>query len=274
MRPWRQRLFKRSLPYAALCFVVFSIYAFMFAPIVVVLLASINSSQYFQFPPSGLSLRWYRAVFTPEWMGPASFSFVLATVSAALATLLGSLGAFAVVRYRFRGREALAALLESPIGVPSIVLGVALLQFFSIAGAKSLIGFPALLLAHTVETVPFVTRTAYVSLVGIDRSLELAAMNLGARPWQTLRSVTLPLIKPGLFAGGAFAFVVSFNNVNLSLFLVRPGQITLPIRIMNFLEFGTAPVLAAVNILSLSVIILVFATAERVGGFTQFIYGR
>lgn len=254
--------------------VVLAIYVFMFLPIAVVLFMSLSPSKFLEFPPRALSAAWYRAVMTPDWIGPFRLSFTLALGAAALTTLMGAAGAFAVVRHRFPGRDALLAVLQSPLAVPSIVAGVAILQFFTIAGAKALLGFPALLLAHTVETIPFVVRTVSISLLGVDRNLELAAMNLGARRWQTLLRVTFPLIKPGIFAGAAFAFILSFNNVNVSLFLVRPGEITLPIRIMNFLEFGVEPILAAVSILSLAAVLLVVAIAERLGGFTRFLYGR
>jgi putative spermidine/putrescine transport system permease protein len=268
------RLIRRDLPRATFTLVVLAVYVFMFLPVAVVLAMSVSPSKFLEFPPKALSIAWYRAAMTPDWIGPFKLSFILAVGAATLATLLGAVGAFAVVRHRFSGRDALLAALQSPLAVPSIVAGVAILQFFTVAGVKALLGFPALLLAHAVEAIPFVVRTVSISLLGVDRNLELAAMNLGARRWQALRKVTFPLIKPGVFAGAAFAFIISFNNVNISLFLVRPGEITLPIRIMNFLEFGVEPILAAVNVLSLAAVLLVVAVAERLGGFTRFLYGR
>jgi putative spermidine/putrescine transport system permease protein len=151
---------------------------------------------------------------------------------------------------------------------------VAILQFLSLAGMQRLLGFNALVLGHVVVTVPYAIRTIAISLHGFDRSLELAAMNLGATPWRTFRHVTLPIIKPGLFAGMVFAFIVSFNNVPVSLFLVRPGMITLPIRILNYLEYRFDPSLAAVNMLSLLMILLIVSVAEKTAGFTRFIYSR
>lgn len=269
-----QRLIRRDLPRAVFMFVIAVIYGFMFLPIAVVLVMSLSPTKLLEFPPRVLSIAWYLAALTPDWIGPARVSFTLALGAALLSTLLGVAGAFAVVRHQFPGRQAVLAALQSPLAVPSIVAGVAILQFFTLAGAKALLGFPALLLAHTVETIPFIVRTVSISLQGVDRNLELAAMNLGARRWQTLRHVTFPLIKPGIFAGAAFAFIISFNNVNISLFLVRPGEITLPIRIMNFMEYGVEPILAAVNILSLVAVLLVVVIAERLGGFTRFLYGR
>jgi putative spermidine/putrescine transport system permease protein len=250
------------------------IYIYMFLPIAVVVLTSLNPEQLLTLPPRGVSLRWYVAALTPEWLEPFRTSLVLATVTALAATLLGTPAAFALVRHRFSGRDVMNALLLSPLSLPAIVSGVAILQFLSLVGLRSLIGFPALLLAHAALTTPYAIRTIAISLYGFDRSLEQAAMNLGATPARTFWHVTLPLIKPGLFAGMVFAFIVSFNNVPVSLFLVRPGMITLPIRILNYLEFRFDPSLAAVNMLSLLVILVIVAVTERTAGFTRFVYTR
>jgi putative spermidine/putrescine transport system permease protein len=113
-----------------------------------------------------------------------------------------------------------------------------------------------------------------ISLFNFDTQLEHAAQNLGARPWQTFWHITLPLLKPGIFAGMTFSFIISFNNVPVSLFLVRPGTTTLPIKILNYLEYRLDPTLAAVNMVSLLVVLVIVAVAERMGGFTKFVYGR
>ncbi|MDR7543781.1 MAG: ABC transporter permease [Armatimonadota bacterium] len=268
------RLWRRDLPRWGFLALVAAIYLYMFLPIAVVVLTSLNPGQYLRLPPPGLSLRWYAAALAPEWLEPFRISLVLAATTAVAASLLGLPAALALVRHRFPGREALNALLLSPLSLPAIVSGVAILQFLSLMGLRGLIGFPALLLAHTALTVPYAIRTIAISLHGFDRSLELAAMNLGATPWRTFRYVTLPLIKPGLFAGMVFAFIVSFNNVPVSLFLVRPGMVTLPIRILNYLEYRFDPSLAAVNMLSLLVVLVIVAAAERTAGFTRFVYAR
>ena len=268
------RFWNRDLPRWGMLALVVLLYVYMFVPVAVVVLTSLNPGQYLQLPPRGLSLRWYAAALVPDWLEPFRVSLTLAMATSVTATVLGLPAAFALVRHRFPGRDAVNALLLSPISLPAIVSGVAILQFLSLAGLQGLVGFNALLLSHVALTVPYAIRTIAISLHGFDRSLELAAMNLGATPWRVLRSVTLPLIKPGLFAGMVFAFIVSFNNVPLSLFLVRPGMITLPIRILNYLEFRYDPSLAAVNMLSLAVILLIVAVAERAAGFTKFVYGR
>lgn len=268
------RFRKLVLPRWAFGASVLLIYAFMFLPIAVVVLVSLNPEPYLRLPPTGLSLRWYRQVFTPEWLPALRYSLLLGLGVALVSTLLGGLGAFAIARYRFPGRAALQAFLMSPLSIPSIVTGVAILQFVTMANVQALLGHPALLLAHVVVTMPYAVRMIGISLFGLDRRLENAAQNLGARPRQVLRYVTLPLLKPGVFAGMTFAFIVSFNNVPVSLFLVRPGSTTLPIKILNYLEYRLDPTLAAVNMVSLLIVLVGVAIAERIGGFTRFVYGR
>ncbi len=274
MSPRALRLWKRDLPRWGFLSLVAAIYLYMFLPIAVVVMVSLNPGQYLRLPPQGISLRWYAAALAPEWLAPFRISLVLAAATALVATVLGMPAAFGLVRHRFPGHEVIHALLLSPLSLPAIVSGVAILQFLSLVGLRGLIGFPALLLVHAALTIPYAIRTIAISLYGLDRSLEQAAMNLGATPWRTFRYVTLPLIKPGLFAGMVFAFVVSFNNVPVSLFLVRPGMVTLPIRILNYLEYRFDPSLAAVNMLSVLVILVIVAVAERTGGFTRFVYTR
>ncbi len=269
-----KRFASMTLPTWSFRALIVVLYAFMFLPVVVVILASLNPEPYLQLPPRGLSLRWYAAVMTSEWLPYLRLSLVLAFIVSLASGALGGLGAFAIARYRFPGRAALQAFLLSPLAVPSIITGVAILQFVTLTNMGGLLGLPALLLAHVVITVPFAVRMILISLFNFDESLERAAQNLGARPWQTFWRVTLPLMKPGVFAGLTFAFVISFNNVPVSLFLVRPGVTTLPIRILNFLEYRLDPTLAAVNMVSLLVVLVIVAVAERVGGFTQFLYGR
>ena len=268
------RFWKFTLPRASFAALVLLIYAFMFLPVAVVVLASLNSEPYLSLPPQGLSLRWYAEVFSAEWLPALRLSLVIAAVVAVAAALLGGLGAFAIARYRFAGRSALQAFLLSPLAVPAIVTGVAVLQFFTTVGLQGLLGLPALILAHIAIAVPFAVRMILISLFNFDIKLEQAAQNLGARPWQTFWHITLPLLKPGVFAGMTFAFVISFNNVPVSLFLVRPGTTTLPIKILNYLEYRLDPTLAAVNMVSLLVVLLIVVIAERLGGFTRFVYER
>lgn len=269
-----KRFWKLTLPRWSFNGLVTLIYLFMLLPIVVVVLASLNPEPYLSLPPKGLSFRWYAKVFTAEWMPALQLSLIIAAIVAVGAAGLGGLGAFAIARYRFPGRNALQAFLLSPLAIPSIVMGVAVLQFLTIIHFQSLLGLPALILAHIAVTIPFTVRMILISLFNFNVSLEQAAQNLGARPRQTFWYITLPLLKPGIFAGMIFAFVISFNNVPVSLFLVRPGTVTLPIKILNYLEYRLDPTLAAINMISLLVVLAIVIVAERIGGFTNFVYGR
>ena len=269
-----RRLQTFLLPRLTFGIAVVLIYAFMFLPILVVVLASLNPETYLTLPPSGISLRWYRAVISDEWLPALQLSLIIALVVSICSAMLGGLGSFAIARYRFPGRGALQAFLISPLAVPAIVAGVAILQLLTLMNLQAILGVPALILAHAAVTIPFSVRMILISLFNFDQDLERAAQNLGARPWQTFRRVTLPLLKPGIFAGMAFSFVISFNNVPVSLFLVRPQTTTLPIKILNYLEYRLDPTLAAVNMVSLIVVLIIVAIAERIGGFTRFLYGR
>lgn len=162
------------LPRWSFSIAVLLIYAFMFLPIVVVILASLNPETYIDLPPTGVSLRWYREALSDEWLPALRLSLSIALVAVAAATI-GGFGAFAIAHYRFPGRSALQAFLLSPLAVPAIITGVAVLQFLTLINLQVILGLPALILAHV--------------------------------------AVTMPLLKPGIFAGMTFAFVISFNNV-------------------------------------------------------------
>ncbi len=163
------------LPRWSFSIAVLLIYAFMFLPILVVILASLNPETYIDLPPTGVSLRWYREALSDEWLPALRLSLSIALVVAVAAATIGGFGAFAIARYRFPGRSALQAFLLSPLVVPVIITGVAVLQFLTLINLQVILGLPALILAHV--------------------------------------AVTLPLLKPGIFAGMTFAFVISFNNV-------------------------------------------------------------
>ncbi len=221
------------------------VYAFILSPIVVVLISSLTAADYTSFPPEGWSLRWYAEIPRhPEFLEALWVSLAVAALSAGLATGLGTLAALALVRYRFRGRAVLNALFLSPLMLPTVILGVALLQFYTRAGITRT---PAsLVCGHLIITVPYVVRLVAACLAGLDRSLELAAMSLGATPWKTFRAVTLPLTAPGIVAGAAFAAIVSFDDVNIALFLASPRAPTLPVRIFTYIEQTFDPLVTAV----------------------------
>ena len=248
-------------PWAALRIVVIAVYVFMLGPILITAAVSFNQSNRSQFPPQGFSLQWWQRAMAPEWVDPLWFSLKLASLTAVLSTLLALPLAFALARYRFRGREAM-------------VTGVGLLQLFQYAGLRDYIGFTALLVGHIVICLPFAVRTVAISLHTLPPNVELAAASLGASRARTLWHVVFPLIKSGIIAGAVFAFVHSFTDVNLSIFLARPGEVPITVKILGFLEFGFAPTLAAVSVITLLLPLALVAVVQRITGLGDFIYGQ
>mgnify|MGYP001167115063 FL=1 len=251
---------------------VAGVIAFALAPVIVVFLTSLSPSPFLEFPPSGISFRWWNAALTSTWLDPLWFSLRLAVVVSLISTTLGTLAAFAISRGSFRGREMLSTFLLSPLLIPQIVIGVALLQYLSVLHLRSLIGLPALVVGHVVITIPYVLRTVLVSLSGFDIRLEWAARDLGAGPIQTFRYVTLPIVKNGVFAGAVISFIISFNDVPISLFLNRPGQIPIPIRILNYMEYRFDPALAAVAVVTVGIVLILIAIGQRFARVSEYIY--
>lgn len=241
---------------------------FLLTPLVVVFLSSLTAAEYVSFPPIGLSLRWYVEAFSSdEFLDSLFTSFKIAAIVAALATVAGVPAAITIVRARFPGRDALSALFLSPLVVPGIVLGAAILQLYARTGFAS--SMASLVLGHLAIATPYVIRLTTASLVGFDTRLELAARNLGATPFVAFRRVTIPIILPGIGAGAAFAFIVSFEDVNLALFLAGPQSTTLPVRIFGYMSQESSPIISAAGSL-LAVIVLVAAlTIDRLVGLKK-----
>jgi putative spermidine/putrescine transport system permease protein len=261
-------------PWTALRGVVIFVYVFMLGPILITAAVSFNESNRSQFPPQGFSLRWWARALSDEWTEPLLFSFKLGCLAAVLSTALALPLAFALSRYRFRGRAALVALTLGPLMLPALVTGVGLLQLFQYLGLREHFGFSALLIGHVVICLPFAVRTVVVSLQTLPPNVELAAASLGASRSRTLWHVVFPIIKNGIVAGAVFAFVHSFTDVNLSLFLVRPGELPITVKILGFLEFGFAPTLAAVSVITLLLPMALVAIVQRLSGLGDFLYGE
>lgn len=242
-------------------------YLYLLAPIIIVILASFTPRTFISFPPHGWSLRWYHAaVAQREVLTSFSLSLWLAGLAAATATALGLLGAFALVRYRFPGRGFLTVFVLSPLLLPGVVTGVALLQFLSAIGARP--SFTRLLLAHVVIVTPYVIRAVTASLVGVNTELEEAAMTLGANRWTVTHLITLPLIRSAVIAGAIFAFIASFDNVAVSIFLSTPEFTPLPILLYQYVEATGTPVVAAVSTLQILLIAGLMLALERFVGLS------
>ncbi len=219
---------------------------FLMVPTLVVIPMSFTASNALTFPPEGFSTRWYEKMLTdPQWSTGFVNSAQVASLTAVLATVLGTLAALGTVRGRFPGRTAVNALILSPLIVPVIIIAIGMFSLFvrwKIAG--SIVG---LVLAHTALAVPFVVINVATSLRTIDRNLELAAMNLGADPARTFFRITLPMILPGVFAGALFAFITSWDEVVVSIFLTTARFRTLPVEMWEQVRQVVDPTVAAVS---------------------------
>jgi putative spermidine/putrescine transport system permease protein len=264
---------KRSaIPWFGLQVAAGAVYVFILGPILITAAVSFNQSNRSFFPPRGFSLRWWGEAFTPRWAEPLLFSLELASLTALLATAIGIPLAFALHRHEFPGKPVMRAMTLGPLILPTLVTGIALLQFLTLAGFSRWMGYSALLIGHIVICLPFSVRTVAISLQTLPPNVEAAAASLGASPSAVFRHVTLPLVMPGVFAGLVFAFIHSFTDVNLSLFLAKPGERPITVAILAFLDFGFAPTLAALSVLSLLIPLVIVAVLGKFVGIGNFIY--
>lgn len=244
------------------------VYITLSLPAIIVVISSFTAGESLRFPPQGLSLKWYQAALASEpFMGALWTSTRLALLASLFALVLGTSAAFALDRYQFKGRETFRTLTLSPLIVPVVVLGLALLQFLAWTGWNQT--FFGMLIGHTLITLPYVVRAVSANLVLFDRTLEHAAMNLRATPWVVLRRITLPLLAPALISGAVFAFVTSFGNITLSVFLGFPGGTTLPVQIFTYVENSYDPILAAVSTLVIMVTLVVIIVVEKLTGMEK-----
>jgi putative spermidine/putrescine transport system permease protein len=244
------------------------VYAFLLAPLVVVVVASFNSADFLSFPPSGFSLRWYRALWESEvWGDSFRLSVLLTAVVTPLALLIGTLAAYALVRYSFPGKGLVATLVMAPLVMPQIVLGIALLNYFSLLG---LVGsMTGLILGHLVVTLPFTVRLVSISVHNLDPALERAAQNLGATPLQTFWRVTLPLLRPGIVAGAIFAAIISFGELAVTLLIAGARTTTLPLRIFNYTEYNFDPTINAVSTIFVVLALVLIIALDRLIGLVR-----
>jgi len=220
------------------------------------------------FPPEGYSLRWFKAIFDqPKFVEGFSLSFQVGVLATVIGLALAVPAALCISRFDFRLRAPLSNLLLMPLIVPGVVLGTAM-YVFQVTAENALdvdvLGtLYALVAGHVVVVIPWIVRLVLASLSGVDRTVEEAAQNLGANAWVTFRRITLPAIRPGIVAGALFGFVTSFGNLEMSLFLVGPGRTTLPIVILQYLEWKIDPTIAAVSVLQILLIGIVMLVTDR-----------
>lgn len=243
-------------------------YALLLAPAVLVCAISFSAGDFLNFPPPGLSFRWYAAlVSNAELMAALRNSAVLAAVVAVIALLAGGPAAYAIARLEFPGRSAMAAFLAAPLLLPTLVLGLALL--LALQPVKLAATWPGLVLAHAMVAIPFAVRIMTTAFGAVPKDLEEAAWTLGATPFQAALRITLPLAAPGAIAAGALCFLVSFDETVISLFLVGPRLSTLPVEMFRYAENRTDPLVAALAMTLIVVALAVVLLVERLVGFTR-----
>lgn len=226
---------------------------FLLAPIMVAIMMSFDGRGYLgKFPPPEYSIRWYANFFSDTYyLNGLKTSIVLAVIATAVSTTAGVSAAIVLERYEFPGKQALETLFLSPLVVPAVVIGFALLLFFALIGVFD--GFARLLGGHIIITFPYTVRTTLAGLVGIRKTLTEAAMSLGANERQAFWDVTFPLARTGMVAGAVFAFAFSMDDVAVSLFLTSPDTYTLPVAMVSMMRTNFDLTIAAA-----AVVLMVF----------------
>ena len=251
----------------ALRVLVAAIYLFLLGPIVIVVVTSFDASSAGAFPPRGLSLRWYGEFFRSDsFLAAFRFSLQLGLLAASIATAIGLVTSHALVRYLHRRRALGQTLVMLPAVVPQIIISISLLL------ALSFVPFPefgTLLAGHVVICLPFTIAGITASLDGVDADLEAAAMTLGAPRWRVLAEVVVPLVAPGIVSAFIFAFIVSFGDAYIALFLSGPGMTTLPIEIFSYMQWESSPVVAAITSVQIALILVLGLVVERLVGLRR-----
>lgn len=239
------------------------IYLFLMLPLLVVFPMSLSSAPYLQFPPPGFSWQWYeRYLNDPQWIDATVRSLQIGAATATLALALGVPLSFGLVRGKFPGRQMLDRLTMAPIIVPTIIFAVAIYGVF--AKLKLIGEWYGLVLAHTVLALPFVVLVMVAGLRDFDRSIEQAAEGLGASRWRTLWRVTLPLLRPSLISAGLLAFINSFDEVVVALFL-SGARMTLPKKMFDNILMEIDPTIAAVSVMQILLVSIVLFLIGRFG---------
>lgn len=221
---------------------------YLLAPILVIVGSAFGATGYLAFPPHGLTLRWFGAALTnPAYMEAFATSLMVASGAMVLSLCVGLPAAYALARYDFPGRRTLEAVILLPLILPALVLSIALTILFSSVGFTA--GTIRLMVAHLVICTPYVIRVTIPVLQRLDVALEEASQNLGASPLETFFLVTLPAIRPGAIAAATLAFIVSFDDIDLAIFLANPRAPTLPVTIYSAVQLGIDPTIGAVSAL-------------------------
>ena len=261
----------RNGPVALLFHAIFI--GFIIAPLAIVCVVAFTPLGYISIPTDRISLRWFAAILdNPRFISAFWLSLMLGVASSVIATIIAVPAALCIARHRFRGRDALSAFLMSPLMVPHIVLGVAFLRFFS---SLSLNGtFFGLLMGHVIVILPFALRLVLAAATGMDPAVERAAVSLGASRFTVFRRITLPLILPGIVSGWLLAFITSFDELTMSVFIASPSTTTLPVRMFLQIQDTIDPMVAAVSALLIAGTLVLMLVLDRLVGLERLFVGK
>jgi len=231
------------------------VFIFLYAPIVVLVAYSFNASR-LNVVWTGFTLRWFEQLFAnAPLMRAASNSLIIATATTILSVILGTLGAWLLHRYRYRGAKSIQTLFTIPMVVPEVLMGISLLVLFSTAGIA--LGFTTVVIAHATFCFPFVLVAVQARLMDLDPSLEEAALDLGATPWQAFWLVILPSLRPAIVAGALMSFTLSLDELIVTFFTTSASSATLPVRVFGMAKVGLNPMLNALSALFVLVTVAV-----------------
>ena len=246
---------------------------FMVAPIAIVCVVAFTPEGFLSIPTTEWSLRWFRAIARyPEFIEAFWNTLLLGALSSAVAIALSVPAALAIARERIAGREAFTAIFLSPLMIPHVVLGIAFLRFFTQVGLGGT--FAGLVLAHIVIVFPFALRLVLASATGMDRALENAAVSLGASGFTVFRRVTLPLILPGVASGWMLAFIQSFDEVTMTVFIAAPGATTLPVRMFLYIQDNIDPLVTSVSAVVIVITVVFMVLLDRIYGLDKLLSGK
>ncbi|MFE6997092.1 ABC transporter permease [Microbacterium sp. NPDC057659] len=247
-------------------------YIVMIVPIMFVVAVAFTGGKTLKFPPQGFSLQWFDAALTYQpFVGSLVTSIQIALISTFLALLVGVPATLAIHRGKLPGKGVVEGLFLSPLIVPELVVGLALYQQLIVT--MRIDNFFVLLIGHTALLLPYAVRVTGAAVAGADPFIEEAARGLGASPWRTFWTITLPILRPGIFSAALLSFITSFNNVPLSLLLQSRTTQTLPVTMLDYVQQSYDPMVAAASTLILAATVVIAVIAEKTVGFAKIFGG-
>lgn len=245
------------------------VYIFLLAPLVIITATAFGEDSFLKFPPKGFTLKWVQNIFEVEmFVKTFKISMEIAVTATLIALIIGLPAAYALSRYQFKGKAVIQSVFMTPIIVPGIVLGFSLLKVLIIRFELPII--PSLFVGHTLVILPYIIRVISSSLEGFDFAVEEAALSLGANGLKTFFIVVLPNVTSGIIAAFILAFINSFNNVPISIFLTGPGVSTLPIQMMSYVEYYFDPTVSALSVILMIMTAILMFIVERTLGLSFF----